>query len=280
MRTIELIAHRGAGKDWQQSQSPPENTLPALQAAWGDGLRACELDIRLTGDGHLLVIHDATTARTTDGERVVADSTLAALQALDAGSWKHPRWAGTRLPTLAAVLAAMPADGRLYIELKTGPRGVVERLAADIAASGVGAERLAVISFVWESALAARRALPDVPSYLLVEFRWDPVRLVWDAGWAESPDGVTARPVWRRAVRAEDLIAEVQAAGLSGLDVSAAQPPDFAAAMARAGLPWVAWTLSDPQEAVEMAHRGAAGLTTDQPDRIRAALRRAGFETR
>lgn len=276
---IELIAHRGTGKGWQQSQQPPENTLPALRAAWEAGYPSCELDIRRTADGHLLVIHDETTGRTADQDLAVAENTLETLQALDAGRWKSPRWAGIRFPTLSEVLAALPPDGRLYIEVKTGPRGVIGPLAEAIAASGVAPERLAIISFVWETLAAAREALPALETYLLVAFRWDAVRLGWVASWCTSPDGAAAEDTSQPA-DVDGLIAAVQAAGFTGLDVSAEQPPALAEALRQAGMPWVAWTISDPRVAVDLAHRGAAGLTTDQPDRIRAALHRSGFQTR
>ena len=278
--TIELIAHRGTGKGWRQSQQPPENTLPALRAAWEAGYPSCELDVRATADGHLLVIHDATTGRTGSEDLAVAAQPLSALQALDAGSWKSPRWAGIRFPTLPDVLAALPPDGRLYIEVKDGPAGTIAPLAAAIEAAGIAPERLAIISFVWETLIAARQALPGVAAYLLVEFQWDPVAMVWTAQWCESIDGRSVRPVCQRPADTGALIEKVAQAGLAGLDVSADQPPDFAEQMQQAGLPWVVWTVGDPRTAVEMAHRGAAGITTDQPDRVRAALHRSGFETR
>lgn len=280
MPPIELIAHRGTGKGWQQSQSAPENTLPALRAAWAAGLSACELDIRRTRDGHLLVIHDETTGRTADQDLVVQDHDLATLQGLDAGGWKGPQWVGTRLPTLAAVLDALPEDGRLYIEIKTGPQGVVAPLAEAIRRSGIAASRLAVISFVWETVCAVRAALPGLACYLLVEFTWDPVRLQWDAAWCSSgPDG-QVQPARQRPADLDALVEKVREAGLTGLDVSADQPPSFGDKMRAAAMPWVAWTISDPRVALEMAHRGAAGLTTDQPDLVRAALHRSGFQTR
>lgn len=280
MPEIELIAHRGTGKAWQQSQSPPENTLPAFQQAWDGGFRSCELDIRCSEDGHAVVIHDATTARTTDGDVVVAETALAVLQRLDAGSWKGAQWRGVRIPTLGAVLDALPEDGRLYVEIKTGPGPIVDALVAALRSRSLQAHQITVISFVWQTVCAVRAALPAVNCYLLVEFSWNAVRMQWDAMWCESGDDHAAHPVYQRPAVLDELIEKVHSANLTGLDVSTDQPADFGQKMKAAGLPWVAWTISDPRTALEMVHRGAVGLTTDQPDLIRVALQRNGFSTR
>ena len=108
-------AHRGA------SGQAPENTLSALARALALGADMAEIDVRLTADGHPVVIHDATLERTTSGSGRVADHTLAALQALDAGAWFGPQWRGERVPTLDEVLEF--ARGRLPLNLELKPDG-------------------------------------------------------------------------------------------------------------------------------------------------------------
>ena len=121
-----VFAHRGG------SGEAPENTLRAMKAALAANPQvAIELDVRRSRDGHLVVIHDATVDRTTDGTGAVADLTLAELQRLDAGHCATPgrdgerprppraasdsadrfpfRGQGHRIPTLAEVFAALPA---------------------------------------------------------------------------------------------------------------------------------------------------------------------------
>src|SRR5262245_39778718 len=107
-----IIAHRGA------SSYAPENTMAAFDLALQMGACHLELDVHLTRDDHLIVIHDDTVDRTTSGTGPVATQTLAALQTLDAGAWFGEAFAGARIPTLADVLTRYQGRAHLHIELK------------------------------------------------------------------------------------------------------------------------------------------------------------------
>ncbi|MFP4057682.1 MAG: glycerophosphodiester phosphodiesterase [Candidatus Brocadiia bacterium] len=107
-----VLGHRG----WRQQY--PENTLAGLAAALALGCDALEFDLHLSRDGHIVVIHDPTVERTTDGRGAVGEMTLAELRRLDAGSWFHPRFAGERVPTLDEVLDLAPPEVLLYAEVK------------------------------------------------------------------------------------------------------------------------------------------------------------------
>ena len=109
-----LCAHRGA------SGSHPENTLAAFREAVRLGAHMIELDVYLTKDKRLVVIHDRTVDRTTDGTGNVSDLTLAQLKRLDAGSWKAPEFKDERIPTLRESLAVMPLNVWLNVHLKGG----------------------------------------------------------------------------------------------------------------------------------------------------------------
>src|SRR4051812_13053462 len=99
---VEWIAHRG------ESYLAPENTLAAFKLTWElGGADAGETDIHLTRDNQLVISHDKDTKRTTGTELLIKDSTLAQLRALDAGSWKDPKYSGEKLPTLAEALATI-----------------------------------------------------------------------------------------------------------------------------------------------------------------------------
>jgi glycerophosphoryl diester phosphodiesterase len=117
-------AHRGA------SGQAPENTLSALARALALGADLAEIDVRLTADGQLAVIHDATLERTTTGSGRVAQHTLAELQALDAGAWFGPQWRGERVPALDEVLAF--ARGRLPLNLELKPDGRPQQLLDEV----------------------------------------------------------------------------------------------------------------------------------------------------
>ena len=114
-----VVAHRGA------SAELPENTMAAFRRAVEMGADAIELDVHLTADGELAVIHDETVDRTTDGSGAVAGMTMKQLRALDAGhrfadadgAFPH-RAAGHTIPTLAEVLDWLPDGVGLVVELK------------------------------------------------------------------------------------------------------------------------------------------------------------------
>jgi len=110
------IAHRGA------SLEAPENTLAAFQRAMELGADLIELDVHQTADGHIVVIHDETVDRTTDGSGTVGNMPLAVVRELDAGSWMGPRFAGERVPTLGEVLELTRGRIGLAIEIKAGSR--------------------------------------------------------------------------------------------------------------------------------------------------------------
>lgn len=110
-----IVAHRGA------SAMAPENTLAAFRAAVELGADAIELDVQRTADGQLIVMHDPTVDRTTDGRGPLAAHSLAALKALDAGGWFGPQFAGERLPTLQEAVNVIEEKAGLFIEIKQGP---------------------------------------------------------------------------------------------------------------------------------------------------------------
>jgi len=120
-----IEAHRGA------SSTCPENTMVAFQAAIDAGATWIELDIHECADGELVVMHDATVDRTTNGTGKIADLSLAELRTLDTGAWRSAEFAGEGVPTLAEVLALVQKHGvRLNVEVKRFSRPVAaQRLA-------------------------------------------------------------------------------------------------------------------------------------------------------
>ena len=111
---MKVIGHRGA------SECHPENTLAAFQAAWACGADGVELDIRLSRDGEVVVMHDASLLRTAGLAAMVSDRTWAELAGLDAGRWKGDAFAGEKIPCLRDVLAVAPSGSELFVELKEG----------------------------------------------------------------------------------------------------------------------------------------------------------------
>jgi len=123
-----ISAHRG------YSAVAPENTLAALEAALAAGAHVAEIDVRLTRDGQLVLMHDATLGRTTDGRGPVSALTLAEIRTLDAGRWFDRKFAGTRVPTLDEVLAWSRGRLGILVELKNCPERHPKFIAEIIAA--------------------------------------------------------------------------------------------------------------------------------------------------
>ncbi len=108
-----IVAHRGS------SGTAPENTLAAFRQAISDGADMIELDVRMTKDFELVVLHDRSVYRTTGRRRKIRDLTLADLRSLDAGSWCSKRFADERIPSLRQVIDIFPSTMSLNVEVKT-----------------------------------------------------------------------------------------------------------------------------------------------------------------
>jgi len=99
-----IIGHRGAAGE------APENTLASFLLAVQQGAHAVELDIDLTKDGEIIVIHDDTLDRTTTGKGFISELTLKEIKQYDAGIWYDERFEGEKVPTLEEVFDKLPAS--------------------------------------------------------------------------------------------------------------------------------------------------------------------------
>lgn len=157
------LGHRGSPR------SAPENTLASFQKAREEGVDGIELDVQLSSDGQVVVIHDGTVDRTTNGQGSVQALSLDRLRQLDAGSWFDARFAGERIPTLEEVCDWAGQDMLLNIELKnTDMRGQgIEPKVAAIVREFALQERVLFSSFNPLSLLRIRASAPEFPIGLL-----------------------------------------------------------------------------------------------------------------
>lgn len=244
-----IVGHRGA------SHVAPENTMAAFELAWREGADGVEGDFRLTADGHVVCIHDADTKRTTGRELVVAESTLAQLQELDAGSWKDPKYAGERMPALEQVVDSLPDEKLLFIELKTGPE-IVPAVQQVLSADGVPVDRLVVIAFDRDVIRACKRAMPKLKAHWLVRYErsktgaWTPdSRELVSTLQAISADGLGSQA--NRSAFDEAVTSALRDAKLSEFHV---------------------WTVDDPELARFYIDQGVWSLTTNRPGWLREKL--------
>ena len=248
---LRVIGHRGA------AGHAPENTLAAIRRGLALGADGVECDVHMSRDGEIVVIHDATLERTTDGRGRVSDHTLDELKALDAGSWFGAEFAGERVPTLAEVFAevkaAEEASGRerwLFVELKHGSDrypGIEEKLVLAIAQSGM-VERVAVISFDHAAAARMRAMAPTLRTGVLYD----------------------ARPVDSAA------LALSAGAGWIGPSVKWVHEPEVAHAR-QVGLEIFVWTANDKEAMRRGIALGGTAAGSDYPDRLLAIRDNASF---
>ncbi|HEY6738602.1 MAG TPA: glycerophosphodiester phosphodiesterase family protein [Actinopolymorphaceae bacterium] len=240
-----IIAHRGA------SGQAPENTIAAIEEAIRQSADFVEVDLQLTRDGKVVLVHDATLTRTSDAAEVfpdrdpwrVNDFTLDELRTLDAGSWFGPAFAGERIPTLREALEVM--DGRIgmWLELKS-PRlhPGLEKATAEILRSTPG-------GWLTEQGTCVATCF-DAASL--------------DTFAAEVAGAIPCGQLASTVPSDEDLRAIAGRATYFIPDCRAVRPGEVARIRA-AGLGAVFWTPNDPVMLSSLVMQGAAGLIGNYP---------------
>jgi glycerophosphoryl diester phosphodiesterase len=230
------IAHRGASNRF------PENTLAAFAGAIDAGADMCELDVQLSRDGALVVIHDDTVDRTTGGRGAVAAMTLEQLKRLDAGVSFGSEFKGERIPTLDEVFACSGGRCALNIELKSS--GLEQKVCAAIRDHDALATAI-VSSFDWDALDRIRQFHLSVRVGLLAS-RW-PVRLLGAA------TAIKAHAIHPRA----DMVTE-----------------DLCTAAHERILDVYTWTVDDLDTMRKLIAYGVDGIMTNYPDRLRMLMER------
>ena len=174
-----FIAHRGVSARF------PENTLAAFSAAIDAGAHMIELDVCLSRDRQLVVIHDKTVNRTTNGSGAVKSLTIQQIRHLDAGSWFDPRFYAERLPTLDQALDTVNGHLLVNIEIKPeafeahGPADAVERQVLDLVGEKDMLDDVLVSCFEWRVLESLRRMSPDIALGLLSDAPADENLVRW-----------------------------------------------------------------------------------------------------
>jgi glycerophosphoryl diester phosphodiesterase len=232
-RRYLVVAHRGA------SAVEPENTLAAFARAIELGADMSELDVHLSADGHVVVMHNATVEATTDGRGALRDLTLAEIKRLDAGR-------GERVPTLQEAVDLVRGRNGLYIELKgEGTPAAVARLLRANRFTGHG--QVIAGSFSPDLAAELKRIAPEIATSLLVG------------------------PV----LPADELIAMTRAAGADYVHLCWERraerphtllPPELLRALRAAGLGIVLWHEERPEELAVLRTLDVDAICSNAPD--------------
>ena len=256
-----VYAHRGG------AALRPENTIASFDYGLSLGADGLEFDVRLSRDGVVVIHHDATLERTTNGTGPVASLTADELSRLDAGHWFTPaetrktsasdvasfpyRGQGHGVPRLAQVLGRYPGIP-LIIELKTNDPELAQRAIEDVRAAGAG-DRVAFGSFGWRVLRTARRLEPQIPTGASRE----EVRLALYRSWVRWPLG-------------KEAYREFQIPERSGPTRIVSR--HFIKHAHRAGIAVKVWTVNDPADMRRLLEWGVDALISDRPDLAVAAV--------
>jgi glycerophosphoryl diester phosphodiesterase len=230
------VAHRGA------SGSAPEHTRPAFERALRLGVDMIELDVQLSRDGELVVIHDAELNRTTNGVGAVRDRLFAELKELDAGGWYGPQFAGEHVLSLDEVIDIVGADARLNVEVKA-PQLDWPILATRLIGTLRNRGRLepTIVSCFEPGALAVIHE-QDAGVRLGLLWQRTDFEEAWD--WARRLGALSIHPHWMLVSSAV-----VNAAHSRGLQV-------------------LTWTANEIPIMRELVHAGVDGIISDHPERF------------
>ncbi|OME78227.1 hypothetical protein BK120_23980 [Paenibacillus sp. FSL A5-0031] len=240
-KKIIVIAHRGA------AGYAPENTMASFQLAIEMKADFLELDIQLTKDGQLVVIHDTEVDRTSNGRGKVLDFTMAQLSELDAGSWFNAKFEGERMPTLSEVFDLCKGKIGILIEIKAPwlYPGIEQKLAEELRAHGMLDEDPASIivqSFDQSSVKRFSAIMPQVLVGLLVY---------------QSED-VTAEKLQETVVYADYVNPSLNLVTKSFIDTIHAL-----------GKKTTPWTVRSAAEVPPLLDLNVDGIITDYPDYVK-----------
>lgn len=244
-----IIAHRG------ESFDAPENSLSAINLAWERGIKAVEIDIQITRDNHIVVIHDRDTFRISGKKHIVAKSSLAELKLLDSGLFKDKKWKGERIPTLHEVLCTLPEQAKLIIEIKSNG-GILEKLKYELDHSGLKNSQIEIIAFNLNTLAEAKKIMPAYKMLWLLNLDY-----IW--------------PWWLCRINKHRIIKKVKHLNIDGVDVWSGKilNNEFIRTLKNAGLYIYAWTINDPGTARELIEYGIDGITTDRAEWLQEQIK-------
>lgn len=226
-----VFGHRGA------RAYAPMNTLPSFRLAEQQGADGIELDVWLSKDGALVILHDETVDSTTNGSGSVQEKTLAELKALDAGGWFDPRFAGTHIPTLDEVFASIGGQFLVNVEIKAvgdpDETNRIEQAVVDCIVRHRMQDRVIVSSFSKKTLQRLHAIAPEIPIGFLYA--------TYDAPGDPFIQQCQYLHPYHELLNA-DYIATLP------------------------NVPLNTWTVNEPERMAELLDLGVRGIITDKPD--------------
>jgi glycerophosphoryl diester phosphodiesterase len=232
-----VLGHRGA------SAEAPENTIAAFSLALAQGADGVELDAQRCASGEVVVVHDASLARTTGLAELVTRAPWSVLRTLDAGSWKSERFRGERVPLLSEVLESFPRLVNVELKCDTADDGGLTAEVVRVVRAAKAGDRVLFSSFNAACLWRARRLAPGIPRALLFE---------QDQRWPFR-SGALAPLLGAQAMHPEHVLAT----------------PERVSRWRRRGYSVGCWTVDDPEAAARLHQSGVGSVITNWPGRIR-----------
>jgi Glycerophosphoryl diester phosphodiesterase len=235
VKNTRVFAHRGA------SYYAPENTLAAFNLAWQENADGVELDVYLSSDNRIMVIHDQTTARTAAGgiNYTIAKTDSAKLRALDVGSFKDSKYKGEKIPFLDEALATIPPGKKMVIEIKCGAE--IAPYLSEVIKSCGKCEQLFFASYSLDVLVAIRKLIPSVPSYYITT----------------------------KISNTDALMEWISKNKINGLSVPYSFiKKDLMASAKTYGIEVMTWVVDDPSLFDDIDSTGVVGVLSNRPDEI------------
>lgn len=248
-----FIAHRG------ESFDAPENTLAAINLAWQREADAVEIDIHISKDERIVVIHDDNTWKFDRKFNKIKDLTLEELKRIDVGSYKGSQWKDERIPTLEQVLTTVPENKSLFIEIKSSFE-ILDNLNKLIVSSKIQPDQIKLIGFDYDVLKKAKKIFDEHEIFWVINIEY--LELM------NSPQPEIIK-----------LIEKIHHSDLDGLDLSDSKLINkaFVNKIKDAGLKLYVWTVNDPLEAKRLLDAGVDGITTDRAHWLKTELMRLGI---
>jgi glycerophosphoryl diester phosphodiesterase len=245
---FKIIAHRGS------SYIAPENTISSARLAMQENADALELDIHLTKDNQIVVIHDSNTKRTSGINKKVKNLKLNELKQLDFGSWKNKKWNGEKIPTLEEIFNIVPKEKSVFVEIKSGYECLFEirKLIDD---GKIDESQMVLMDFNFETVLKAKKMFPNVEVLWLYEF--EPL----------------ASPKKKRILL--DKIIEIAVLNkIDGINIENVKQLDanFIQKAKENGLKCYCWTVDNCKRAKYLMSSGIDGIATNKPGWMKLRL--------
>ena len=235
-REFLIIAHRG------ESYDAPENTLASINLAWERDADGVEIDVQLTKDENIVLIHDKSTLRTGGRYKRIASNNYNELLKIDVGKFKDNKWKNERIPLLDEVIDTIPENKILFIEIKSDEK-IIKPLKNLIEQKNINPAQIKFIGFNIYMMELIKKTFPEFESYWIIEGKF-----------------------YNNKSDLENTIANCKSANLDGLDVQARKylNKDVIHFVKNSGLKIYTWTVDDPERAKQLYLAGIDGITTNK----------------